>query len=244
MALNENFERGFFLLSRSLFESDIWCQKPPEYAKIWIYLIGQAAHTERKRGGYQYKRGQLFCSSKDLEEQISYLVGYRAAGKSASTAKRVLKFLRDTGRITYTSAPRGYLITVLNYDAYQTSANYERTVERTTRAPRSNQKQLPINKKENNSKNDNYVAVRERLVRHLATCDIDNPEGYMRSIEQKYPQSAIEKAIKDWNRGSGISSPSTFYSRIKHYAEKENKQQQKAEAVIDEFLSSYADAES
>ena len=244
MALSENFERGFFLLSRSVFESDVWCRKPPEYAKLWVYLIGQAAHADRKYRGYELKRGQLFRSSKDLEEQISYLVGYRAAGKSASTVKRVLKFLRDTGRITYTSAPRGYLITVLHYDQYQTPANYERTGERTAREPRTSRSRSSINKKGNTVKNDKDVELRERIVKHLFTCEIGNPEGYVRSIEQKAPWSAIRKAFNDWNRGCGVTNASTFYQRCMEYAAREQKQDAKATAYIADFLTHAADAES
>jgi hypothetical protein len=244
MALSANHEQGFFLLSRSLFESDIWCLKPPEYAKLFVYLIGKAAHTDRQYGGYKLKRGQCFCSSTELEEHIRYNVGWRKAGKSASTAKRILTFLRETGRITTKKEPRGVLITLLNYDQYQVSANYERTSEKTAREPRASQKQPPINKKVNNAKNDNYVALREKIVRHLATCDIENAEGYMRSIEQKFPPVAVEKASKDWCVGSGITSPSLFYARVKHYAEKANKQEQKAAAVIQDFLSSSDDADS
>lgn len=239
---SENFNNGYFILSRSLFESDIWCLKPPEYAKIWIYIIGAAAHKEQQRGGYKYQRGQIFVSSTKLAEQIKYKAGFCSAGKSNSTVKRVLKFLRDTGRITYTSAPRGYLITVLHYDEYQTSANYERTAERTPREPRMNQKRLPINKKDNNAKNDKYVALREKIVRHLATCNIENAEAYMSSIERKFPLVAVEKAGKDWCNGGGITSPGMFYSRVEHYAKKGQTQQSRPPEFLDELLSESNDA--
>ncbi len=245
MALTENFDKGFVLLSRSVFESDIWCLKPPEYAKLWIYLIGKAAYTNRQYGGFKLKRGQCFCSSAELEKQISYNVGWRKAGKSASTAKRILKFLRETGRITTTSAPRGVLITLLSYDQYQVSTNYERTNERTTRAPRANQKQPSINKKDKTVKNDKYVETRDKVVKHLFSYEgIQNPEGFMLSVERKYPQEAVWKGMKDWCGPSGISSPSGFVERVKFHAGKQQKQESDTATVAEDFLTQTADAES
>lgn len=243
MGLTPNHEHGYFLLSRSVFESDIWCLKPPEYAKLWVYLIGEAAHRDRTYRGYTLKRGQLFCSAKTLVEQMEYRVGYRTEGKSVSTVKRALKFLRDTGRITYVSAPRGYVITVLRYDEYQTSTNYERTSERTKHELSPSQKRLPINNKENTGKHLTDVSLRERLVMKLMKCgEIGDADAYLRKIEQQAPLRAIEKAMRDWERGLGVTTAGTFFARSLEYAEVEKKKQAKAARVA--LLSSNEHAES
>ena len=72
----QNFSSGAFVISRSIFESEIW-YKPPEYLKIWLYLIGKANHKGRKYKGYYCERGQYFCNYEELRGQLDYKIGYR-----------------------------------------------------------------------------------------------------------------------------------------------------------------------
>ena len=127
---NENFSKGAFILSRSIFESDLWFM-PPEYLKVWIYIIGQANHKGRKVRGYPCERGEYFCDYHELSEQLRYSIGYRKSASNESHMKNLMKFLRDTGRITTMKKPRGILINVLNYSKYQDLNNYEKTTEKT-----------------------------------------------------------------------------------------------------------------
>ncbi len=157
--LNEraNFDKGAFLVSRSIFESEIWF-KPPEYIKIWLYILGKANHRGRKYSGYYCERGQYFCNYKELANQIEYKIGYRKTKNHESRTKHLMKFLRNTQMIDTTKEPRGILITVLNYDKYQTLKNYERTNEgtneRTSNELNVNQECLSINKNYKNEKNN------------------------------------------------------------------------------------------
>jgi hypothetical protein len=121
--IKENFEKGAFILSRSIFDSDIWL-KPPEYFKIWIYLIGRANHKDRRYRGFELKRGQCFCNHAELQEQLKYNVGYRKKTITDSYVKNILKYLRDNQMITTTKKPRGILVEVLNYNLYQDLSNY------------------------------------------------------------------------------------------------------------------------
>ncbi len=145
----ENLSNGAFVLSRSIFESDLW-QKPPEYLKIWIYLIGKANHKGRKYRGCYCERGQYFCDYAELRAQLSYKIGFRKKKCGDFTPKTLMKFLRSTLRITTMKKPRGVLITILNYDTYQALDNYEKTNEKTneetTKKPQRNQMPPSINK--------------------------------------------------------------------------------------------------
>lgn len=156
--LDENFNQGAFIVSRSLFESHIWYMSP-EYLKIWIYILGKANHKGRKYNGYYCERGQYFCSYKELTEQISYKIGYRKSGQHDVTTKRVMMFLRKHLMINTTKKPRGVLIEVLNYTKYQELSNYEKTNEKTNERtigePATNQSGLSINKNDKNDKNEN-----------------------------------------------------------------------------------------
>ena len=64
--------------------------------------------------------------------------------------KNLMKFLRDTQRITTMKKPRGILVTIINYDTYQTLDNYEKTnekpSEKTNCKPTVNQMPPSINK--------------------------------------------------------------------------------------------------
>lgn len=219
MALSANHEHGAFFISRSLFESDIWA-KPADYAKIWIYLIGRANHKEAKYRGFTLKRGQCFCTAKELTEQITYYVGYRPKKISESKVKHCLKFLRDTQRITTTKEPRGMVITILNYDLYQSLENYGRTKEssseRTNVEPVSNQKPLSINNKEKKEIKENYKVVREKLIWHIAENypRVANPERYVCTLEEATSTEAVSKALREWNNG-GLQTLTDFWNRAK-----------------------------
>ncbi len=152
--LSENHEKGAFQVSRSLFDSDIWF-KPPEYLKIWIYLIGKANHKAKKYKGFYCERGQYFCDYKELKEQLTYKAGYREIKPNENLMKDIMKHLRHTLRITTMKQPRGILITIVNYDKYQDLKNYESSNEATnetpTHPPHILQNPLSINK---NGKNE------------------------------------------------------------------------------------------
>lgn len=157
MAINsKNFENGAFIISRSIFESEIWF-KPPEYLKIWLYLLGKANHGTRKIKGYTCERGQYFCDYRELLEQLRYKVGYREHKYHESFMKNLMKHLRDTLMITSAKKPRGVLITICNYSDYQVIKNYEKTNEKTNEKtsskPALNQTPLSINKNVKNYKN-------------------------------------------------------------------------------------------
>lgn len=223
MQLSTNHETGYFLLSRSLFESGVW-QMHADYLKIFIYLIGQAAHTERRYKGYVLMRSQCFCSCNALAE----LIGYRRKKGTLSRAKRILDYLRKEGIIHTESKPRGIIVTLLNYDKYQRSENYERAGKRTRKElenePEQNRNRLPINNNGNNGsneKNDKWVSLRKRLVKHIGQPDygIENSEGYMRKIERTCSRQAIMKAERDWRQGAGVAHPNQFFQRCKHYEE-------------------------
>ncbi len=152
----QNLGSGAFIISRSIYESEIWC-KPPEYLKIWLYLLGKANHKCRKYGGYFCERGQYFCNYNELREQLKYKIGYRNNIYNDSYMKNLMKYLRDSLMVTTVKKPRGLLVTIINYDVYQTLDNYEKTNEKTSEEtngkPTVNQRPPSINKNYKNDKN-------------------------------------------------------------------------------------------
>lgn len=140
--------KGFFLISRSIFDSDIWFRSP-EYLKAWIYLLGKANHEDKRYNGYLCKRGQTLITYKELAEQVRYRVGFRKTALHEKRMKDLMKYLMNERMIVLSRVPRGMLVTVLNYDKYQGFENYESANERTneslTNVPRSSKSGLSIN---------------------------------------------------------------------------------------------------
>jgi len=167
---------GYILLSRKLIESEIW-KKPPLYLKVWIYLLSKAQHKDYKG----LKRGQLWTSIPEIQEECSWYVGYRKVTPTKDQVYQVIEWLRNpngkisrnpyesnyesndnTTMITTTKATQGMIIDIVNYNVYQDSRNYESNNEgndeNDTKAIR--EQRLPNNinknvKNDNNNKNDN-----------------------------------------------------------------------------------------
>lgn len=209
---SENLSSGAFLVSRSLFDSDIWFM-PPEYIKIWFYLFGKANHSGRKYHGFFCERGQYFCDYKELRDQLKYKIGYRSKQYNENHMKNLMKYLRSTQRITTMKKPRGILITIVNYDVYQNLKSYEKTNEetnvKTSCKPTVNQIAPSINKncKELNKysllfderwlKYPNKDGRKEALKHFLATVKTDEDlKDFDRALENYLDHLKIE----NWKR--------------------------------------------
>lgn len=136
MPSNANNRTGYILISRKLIESEIW-NKPPLYVKVWLYLLIRAQHSDYK----DLKRGQLWTSIDEIREACSYNVGFRKVTPTKREVWSILEFLRNpkngnilrnpyegTAKETMvetTKGIHGMLVTICNYNVYQTPKNYE-----------------------------------------------------------------------------------------------------------------------
>ncbi len=111
---------GYVLLARQVLESGIM-EKPPLYFKLWIWMLLQASHQQHKT----LKRGQFFTSIDKMREAMKYKVGYRTVRPSRKEIRGVYEALTKGTMIGTTKGTRGLLITILNYDYFQTPSNYE-----------------------------------------------------------------------------------------------------------------------
>lgn len=141
---------------RIIQESDI-AVAPPHVREIWNYLLREANSQDKKYGGHEIKRGQLFRTYDDIREGTKWFIGWRKMMYNENQTKKAMKFLRDTGRIATRKEPGGVLITICKYDFYQDPKNYERTKERTTERTNDelsgNQTGTTYNKNDKNGKN-------------------------------------------------------------------------------------------
>jgi len=168
--LNDFIEGGYLFLARKIINSDIF-SKPPLYLKVWIYLLSRAQHKDFKG----LKRGQLYTSIPEIREATAWKVGYRTEMPSKDQIFQVLDWLRSESEggnesnaratmITTTKATHGMLVTICNYNVYQTSSTYESNDEsndeKVTKPLREQRHPDNINKNVKNDKNDNNNSPR------------------------------------------------------------------------------------
>jgi hypothetical protein len=112
---------GYILVSRRLLTSGIM-EKPPLYMKLWIWMLMQASHKDHGN----LKRGQFFTTIERMRDAMVYKAGYRIVRPSRKQIRGAYDFLTKGHMIGTTKVTRGLLITILNYDYYQSPENYER----------------------------------------------------------------------------------------------------------------------
>lgn len=127
---------GYFVTARKLFSSELW-KRPPLYLKLWLWIVGNANHSDSKDG--KVKRGQLITSYSTMTEALKYYQNRQSIFPTIKQLRIILQWLEDQGMITViplkatdsgtspnlgrhhdqTRAYIGLSIHVVNYDTYQ-----------------------------------------------------------------------------------------------------------------------------
>ena len=159
---------GYILLSRKLIESKIM-KKPPLYLKVWVWLLLKAQHEPYKG----LDRGEWMTSVSEIQEAMSWMVGYRKTTPTYKQIRNVLDWLRNPcegntnsntkdGMIGTTKGTHGIKIKILNYDFYQDPKNYEGHNERQRKGTPKEMREATqghnINKNDKNDKNDKNIS--------------------------------------------------------------------------------------
>ena len=135
---------GATLWARQTTDSDIFYNKPDKWFKIWFYLVNKVNHADNK----QFKRGTCFM-------KYEWIMG--ATGATYHQIKHCLEYLKSATQIATQKKTRGLLVTVINYDFYQTLDNYYYAESHTEGRQKGKQKEdrrkTRINKNDKNDKN-------------------------------------------------------------------------------------------
>lgn len=126
---------GYYLKARKIKDSAI-AKAPPHVREIWDYLMREAFY----RDGRELKRGQLLKSYQDIREDLAWYVGWRKCMYSKHQCEISMKWLKKATMITTRKTTRGLIITICNFDYYQTPENYEshnETYRKATRKPQT-----------------------------------------------------------------------------------------------------------
>ena len=135
---------GATLWARQTIDSDIFCNKPDVWFKIWFYLVSKANHKDNK----QFKRGTCFM-------KYEWIMG--ATRATYNQVKHCLEYLKSATQIATQKKTRGILVTIINYDFYQNLDNYYYAKSQTKRKTKARQKpdrSHTILKNDKNDKND------------------------------------------------------------------------------------------
>lgn len=111
---------GYYLMARRIDESPI-AKMPPHVREIWHLLIRKAMW----RDGTDLKRGQLLTTFKQIQDDLSWMVGYRRQTYGKHHIETALNLLAKATMIRKARTTRGLIITVLNYGVYQDFETYE-----------------------------------------------------------------------------------------------------------------------
>ena len=108
---------GFFKISRHFLQSELM-DKSPLHFKMWVWMVARANY--RDGGGLQ--RGQLRTTIREMREALGYRAGFC---KKLPTVKEVrcayTSFMNDE-LIRINRTTHGMVITILNYDVYQSDS--------------------------------------------------------------------------------------------------------------------------
>ena len=115
---------GFVLLSRNIIDSDVFASQ--KLLKIWIWCLCKASFKDKaiplKSGKgeiiIKIKRGQ-FLFGRNMAEDELFIDG--------STIYKSMKKLQEMGMINIESNNQYSIITICNYDCYQSAENYQVT---------------------------------------------------------------------------------------------------------------------
>ncbi|MBI3090694.1 MAG: hypothetical protein HYY96_08495 [Candidatus Tectomicrobia bacterium] len=126
-------------LHRGLYTSNVYRMGPP-YRDIWLWLISHACFKDyelKLRNGetIQLKLGQLATSYRAIAQGVSWGVGFKTTSPSLKTIKKALDWLESEQmiEISFNRKHKFSVITIRNYEAYQSYEATTETVRNTTR---------------------------------------------------------------------------------------------------------------
>jgi DNA-binding transcriptional regulator YhcF (GntR family) len=143
---------GFISLHRSLLKWE-WYDDI-NTTRLFIHLLLTVNHYDEKWHGIEIKRGQRVLSIQKLASEIQLTI---------QQTKTALQHLKSTNEITSVTSPQNTIITILQYDKYQTptnkTTNYQQTdIEKSTNKS-TNEQQLSNNTNKSNKEINNNICI-------------------------------------------------------------------------------------
>lgn len=119
---DRQIDGGYIVLARQILESDIFLWKPPEWLKIWVYILLKVQY----QNGRRFARGTGYFNWEEDKRNLK--------GVTKHQWYHCIEFLRKDRMIATQKTTRGNIIKVLKYDTYQDSALYKSETKSEARA--------------------------------------------------------------------------------------------------------------
>ena len=139
----QKIPKGYVLQPR-IFDGSEASKMSPVTRELWFYLLRNVNKHEYKN----LKSGQGFFRFSDIQEALSWFVGYRKMVYSKPQLTKALRRLNEGNMTATMKATHGIVITVCNYEYYQDPKNYEGNGEGSTKEQRRKSDGHNIYKKE------------------------------------------------------------------------------------------------
>ena len=138
--------RGGYILQPRVWDESDAAHFPPVVREVWFWLLRNVSHKDHK----SCKRGEGFFTLKDMQDGLSWSVGYRRETYSKPQLTKSLRRLREEHMIETAKETRGIRVTINNYERYQNPENYESNDEGNTKETRRKQEGHTIDKNDKN----------------------------------------------------------------------------------------------
>lgn len=115
----------YFLLSRNIFESQIW-REDSDVVRLFIWAVGHARHQyePKKYPHVTIYRGEFVTSLSHIAEENEYIVNNSVRKWSRTKVFRMLQKLEKDGYIKLACDTYGTHVKICNYEFYQLQSNY------------------------------------------------------------------------------------------------------------------------
>nr|WP_308743235.1 hypothetical protein [uncultured Anaerocolumna sp.] len=182
---------GFIKLHRKILDNPIVC-KDSDYFSVWSYLLLNATHKEMpalfKGKRIELKPGQLITGRKAISTKFNI---------HESKVQRVLKKLEIEQQIEQQTSNENRLITILNWNEYQ---SIEQQIEQPVNNERTtSEQQVNTNKNDKNDKNINNKEYQKKYSDDSFEMKCIN--YLIKTIKEEMPNSKLpetDKQIDKW----------------------------------------------
>lgn len=172
-------ERGFVAIDRGVWDHPLFADEKFSEREAWLWLLSSAAWADKRiRVGktvIDLKRGQLAFATRFLAQKWKW---------AHSKVVRFLNKLKNDTMVTTEPTRDATLITICNYDKYQSSRNASDTQIET---PTGTLSERQRNKEEENKQSNNQQITKKKEPREAALVDDGWPEDFRERFWARYP---------------------------------------------------------
>ena len=174
---------------------------------MFIHLLINANYEARNWRGIEVKRGELVTGRKSLASELNM---------SEQQVRTCLNKLKSTNEITTKSTNKYTIITVCNYDSYQSNQQHHQPTEQPTTQPTSNQQSTTP--KESKNKRKVFIAPTVDQVREYCVTRNNNvdPQRFVDYYEArgwmigKNKMRSWQAAVRTWEGNTKSEKTNTF----------------------------------